>query len=77
MAELLDYLKRAVTDQASDLFLVAGGAVSEKVEGNLYPISEDKLLPPDTEALIAGIDTTKPPEMTTFPLPSPAWPGSG
>lgn len=57
MAELLDYLKRAVTDQASDLFLVAGGAVSEKVEGNLYPISEDKLLPPDTEALIAGIYT--------------------
>ena len=55
MAELLDYLKRAVTDQASDLFLVAGGAVSEKVEGNLYPISDSKLLPPDTEELISGI----------------------
>ncbi len=55
MAELLDYLKRAVTDQASDLFLVAGGAVSEKVEGNLYPIGEGKLLPPDTEALISEI----------------------
>ena len=31
MAELLDYLQRAVTDGASDLFLIAGGCVSEKV----------------------------------------------
>lgn len=57
MAELLDYLKRAVTDQASDLFLVAGGPVTEKVEGALYPIGEGKLLPPDTETLISEIYT--------------------
>lgn len=57
MAELLDYLKRAVTDQASDLFLVAGGPVTEKVEGALYPIDEGKLLPPDTETLISEIYT--------------------
>lgn len=52
MAELLDYLSRAVADQASDLFIVAGGAVSEKLEGRLRPISEGKVFPPETERLI-------------------------
>ena len=40
MAELMEYLKQAVGDQASDLFIVAGGAVTEKAEGRLRPISE-------------------------------------
>lgn len=55
MAELLDYLQRAVTDGASDLFLIAGGCVSEKVEGRICAISEEKVLPPETERLIMGI----------------------
>ncbi len=55
MAELMEYLERAVADQASDLFIVAGGAVSEKVEGDIRPISEGKVLPPDTERLICAI----------------------
>lgn len=55
MAELLDYLQRAVTDGASDLFLIAGGCVSEKVEGRICAISEEKVLPPETERLITGI----------------------
>ena len=29
MAELMEYLERAVADKASDLFIVAGSAVSE------------------------------------------------
>ena len=29
MRELLDYLEQAVAEQASDLFIVAGGPVSE------------------------------------------------
>lgn len=52
MAELLDYLKRAVEDEASDLFIVAGGKVSEKVEKNLVPISEEIVYPQETERLI-------------------------
>ena len=52
MAELLDYLKRAVEDEASDLFIVAGGKVSEKVEKNLVPISEEVVYPQETERLI-------------------------
>ena len=55
MSELHAYLKRAVEDQASDLFFVAGGAVSEKLDGHLNPISDGKLLPPDTERLITEI----------------------
>ena len=54
MAELMDYLKQAVGDHASDLFIVAGSPVSEKVEGDIRPIS-DRVLPPETEVLISGI----------------------
>lgn len=52
MAELLDYLKRAVEDGASDLFIVAGGPVSEKVAGRIRPMDEVRKMPPDTEMLI-------------------------
>ena len=31
--ELVEYLKQAVADRASDLFIVAGGVVSEKADG--------------------------------------------
>ena len=55
MSDLSVYLKRAVEDQASDLFFVAGGPVSEKLDGHLRPVSEGKLLPPDTERLITEI----------------------
>ncbi len=51
---LLGYLKQAVEDRASDLFIVAGGAVSEKVEGRLRPIG-GRVLPPETEGLLSGI----------------------
>ena len=52
---VLDYLKRAVEDQASDLFIVAGGNVSEKLEKRLVSISEGKVFAKETEALIMEI----------------------
>ena len=55
MAELLDYLKRAVEDQASDLFIVAGGRVSEKADGRIRAISEEKVYPKETDQLITGL----------------------
>ena len=55
MADLLYYLKRAVTDQASDLFIIAGGPVSEKLEKRLSFISEGRVLPAETEDLIKGL----------------------
>ena len=39
MSKLLEYLQRVVTDKASDLFLVAGGPICEKLEKRLQPIS--------------------------------------
>ena len=55
MAEVMKYLEQAVTDQASDLFLVAGGKVCEKLDGHLREIGAERLLPPDTKALISEI----------------------
>ena len=54
MPELLDYLDRAVKDNASDLFIVAGGAVSEKLEGAMVPLGE-KIFPDETRRLIEQI----------------------
>ena len=55
MAELMDYLKRAVQDGASDLFIVAGGQVSEKQDKHIVPISEEKVFPRETSKLIADL----------------------
>lgn len=49
---LIKYLEKAVELGASDLFIVAGAPVSCKINGNLTPVDDKKLLPPDTEALI-------------------------
>ena len=55
MATLMDYLKKAVEDQASDLFIVSGAPVSEKLEGVICFISEDKILPPQSKELLTEI----------------------
>ncbi len=55
MAELLDYLKQAVEDSASDLFIIAGGCVCEKRDRRMVPISEDRIFPQETERLIRGL----------------------
>lgn len=55
MSELMNYLEDAVSNQASDLFLVAGGPVSLKTEGRICPLNKTRLLPPDTQALLTEI----------------------
>lgn len=83
--ELLDYLRRAVKDQASDLFLVAGGPVCEKLDNRLVPVSEGRVFPRETEELIMELYALAGREpapifsggTTTFPCPCPSWPGSG
>ena len=66
MADLMEYLKRAVADQASDLFFVAGGSVSMKLDGRIQPIGTERLLPPDTERLISQIYTMAERSMDTY-----------
>ena len=52
---IIDCLQRAVADQASDIFIIAGGPVSEKVDGRIQPMDQERLLPPQTKALITEI----------------------
>ena len=56
--DLMEFLKRAVNDHASDLFIVAGGPVSEKLENRLVPISEERLFPKETEELVQAVYAT-------------------
>ena len=55
MAELLDYLKWAVEDNASDLFIVAGGPVCKKQDKKLIPLGLDRLMPKDAEELVTQL----------------------
>lgn len=52
MESVLAYLKQAVEENASDLFIVAGKAVSAKKEGEIIPIRESSLMPADSESLV-------------------------
>ena len=53
--EILDYLRTAVQQDASDLFIVAGGTVSSKVKGQIQPIGEEKIFPQESERLIRSL----------------------
>ena len=55
MSEWIRFLKTAVEHQASDVFFVAGKAPCEKVDGHIRPLSDQRLLPGDTEAMIADM----------------------
>ncbi len=66
MATLMDFLKRAVEDQASDLFIVSGAPVSEKLEGQLCPIAEEKILPPQSKELLTEVYAMANRSMDTF-----------
>ena len=53
--EIIEYLKQAVETRASDVFIIAGGPVSMKVDGRIKAVSDEKLLPPKTKSLITVI----------------------
>ena len=53
--EIIEYLKQAVETRASDVFIIAGGPVSMKVDGRIKAVSDEKLLPPKTKSLITEI----------------------
>lgn len=53
--KIMDLLERVVKDNASDLFLVAGAPISEKIGDHIKPLFEDRLRPADTERLINAI----------------------
>jgi len=55
VAGLMDYLTRAVREDASDLFIVPGAPVSVKLDGQLTAIGEEKIMPAQGETLIQEI----------------------
>lgn len=55
MTDWMDILRQAVADQASDVFFVAGKAPCEKAEGHIRPLSDQRLMPDDTERIIREI----------------------
>lgn len=55
MASILPYLERATQEGASDIFVVAGGKVSYKLNGKIQPMDDVRILPDDTRTLIAEI----------------------
>lgn len=53
--QVLDFLKKAVTDEASDIFFLAGSPATEKVDGHIVPLAEERLLPDNTRELIGQV----------------------
>ncbi len=53
--QITDFLKKAVEDRASDLFVLAGSPMIEKKEGRIVRLTEKALLPEETKQLIAEI----------------------
>ena len=52
---MVSYLERAVREAASDVFVIAGSAVSYKKDGRLIPMDENKLMPEVAKKLICDI----------------------
>lgn len=52
---VLDYLKKAVEDNASDIFFLAGSPATEKVDGHIVPLDTERLFPDHTKILISQI----------------------
>jgi len=53
--QVIDYLKKAVENGASDIFFLAGSPATAKVEGRIVKIGEERLLPNSTKELITEI----------------------
>ena len=53
--EIVDYLRTAVEEGASDLFIVAGGTVSCKIKGSIRSVGDEKVFPQETERLITDL----------------------
>ena len=83
MERLVEILRKAVSDGASDIFIVAGGALSYKVDGEIRPMeaSAERLMPDDTKVLLDEIYECASREKThfleegddDFPLPLRTW----
>lgn len=58
MVKWMEYLKTAVENQASDVFFVAGKPACQKLEGRICPLSGERLMPADTDAIVRQLYQT-------------------
>ena len=54
MERLIDFLRQAVQMDGSDVFIIPGSPVETKRNGQLTPLSEEKLTPAAAEELIGA-----------------------
>ena len=52
---VIDFLQKAVSSGASDMFIIAGLPASIRINGNIVHLNDTKLLPADTENIILQI----------------------
>lgn len=52
MVGIQTYLKSEVLSSCSDLFIVAGKPITAKKNGKIFPLSEERLAPEDSRALV-------------------------
>lgn len=52
---VIDFLQKAVSSGASDMFIIAGLPASMRINGNIVHLNDAKLLPADTENIILQI----------------------
>ena len=55
MESVQSILKQAVEEQASDLFIIAGGPVCEKLGVRVRPIGDERVTPEESERLIGAV----------------------
>lgn len=55
MINWIQYLQQAVSDEASDVFFIAGSPVCEKADGKIRRVDETRLMSEDTENILTGI----------------------
>ena len=53
--EVIQLLRKAVAEHASDIFIVAGLPASYRANGQIYQENEEKLMPPETEEYLREI----------------------
>ena len=53
--DVIDFLQKAVSSGASDMFIIAGLPASIRINGNIVHLNDTKLLPADTENIILQI----------------------
>lgn len=52
MESIRTYLEMAVREGAADLFLIAGKAISIKINGEIRAVGEERLMPGSSAALV-------------------------